>query len=170
MRRKKIVPCATCGVELKRYRFRDDAKCPRCHLAYKLQWNLDHQQEKQLAERARVKAMSPAERSAHMARIRDWQKANPEKTQAYDRNYRRRVATETKTILDEMPCLDCGVVHSQEHRFATIRRMLPATIEEIREVWPCFWLEDAGYQQLRRDLKAFGATLNHRTWEVRMAA
>ena len=57
-------------------------------------------------------------------------------------------------------CDECGYSHARADREAVLRRMLPATIEELREAHPCWWDRAQGRERERRlyrDLHAVGA-------------
>ena len=56
-------------------------------------------------------------------------------------------------------CLHCGLSHAAERRHDRLRRMLPATTEQILERYPCLYraASGAGNSMFRRDLKAVGA-------------
>lgn len=57
-------------------------------------------------------------------------------------------------------CGDCGLSHRKPDRLARIRRMLPASPQEIREAYPCVYdLEECskGERRLYRDLHDLGA-------------
>jgi hypothetical protein len=67
------------------------------------------------------------------------------------------------------------VEYAADQRRAILRRMLPATVGEIREayphVWPSLWYPHAkgGCMECRtlyRDLRAVGATLSDRVWSL----
>ncbi len=57
-------------------------------------------------------------------------------------------------------CADCGYSHDAETRQAAMRRMLPCSVDELREAHPCWWdrtLSEARDRVLYRDLHAVGA-------------
>jgi hypothetical protein len=58
-------------------------------------------------------------------------------------------------------CVECGLPHSQARRLAVLRRMLPATAEDVADAWPHLWprLEGgaAPSRMLNRDMHALGA-------------
>ena len=50
-----------------------------------------------------------------------------------------------------------GVV-TAEHRYAVLRRMLPATVLDVKDVRSDLWPDsDAGRKRLQRDMRAVGA-------------
>jgi len=57
-------------------------------------------------------------------------------------------------------CLDCGFHHDAKVRIAALRRALPASVEELRALHPCWWGKDDNgpkERMLQRDLSAIGA-------------
>jgi len=57
-------------------------------------------------------------------------------------------------------CMDCGLSHTPARRQKTLRRLLPATREELMTWHPCWWgVTRTGSQRLLVDLRAVGAEL-----------
>jgi hypothetical protein len=55
-------------------------------------------------------------------------------------------------------CIQCGFSHRACNRRRHVLRMLPATFDDIREAWPCFYERGhTGNKRLQRDLRALGA-------------
>lgn len=69
----------------------------------------------------------------------------------------------------QMICLDCGTSHEKEDRLASLRRVLPASLDELREAHPCWWggaTNGPGERRLFRDLKSAGARKVGGEWAV----
>ncbi len=67
---------------------------------------------------------------------------------------------------NQTPCTECGVAHTTERRALVIRRMLPATSEEIRGAWPHLMGDDAN--TIGRTMRAIGAVRDAvGTWRLR---
>lgn len=165
----KLATCA-CGAQWEVKKLLPHHSCKDCQDKRRAGWQKSHPD--------RVKAKNIRWRERHPERAREcenaWRRANPEKKRRINRRAYRRYAKKQKLLNKELiaslPCLDCGLSHSAERRQAVIRRMLPATSEDIRESWPCFWQGIAGAARLNRDLRAMGATSRDWVWQLRREA
>ncbi len=57
-------------------------------------------------------------------------------------------------------CVNCGFHHDAKVRHEALRRALPAELNELRELHPCWWgggKNTSNDRQLYRDLNAIGA-------------
>ncbi len=76
---------------------------------------------------------------------------------------RAQVEAETRVSADEVIgyCVTCGYSHRPEDRRRAIRRLLPATFEDIRAEWPCWYGDygrsEDGAKRFSRDMHAMGA-------------
>ncbi len=64
-------------------------------------------------------------------------------------------------------CIDCGFSHAQADRVAYLRRVLPCSLDELREAHPCWWdaREDRARERtLYRDLRKAGAVRQDGVW------
>lgn len=155
--KKKWVKCSFCPRVFKRERARRLIRCAICLRKQKRAWYDEHAEERRAAEKAR-RIADPRVGEASRA----WQKANPERMKVYRDRYLRREKQRLAELVASLPCLECGEKHSFENRAKVIRRMLPATVRDIREARPCFWgdptdANSAGARRLYRDLEQLGA-------------
>lgn len=162
--KKRRLACSACAAIVWRAMKLPRLTCRKCR---------NKQTNKRRAgDRAAYNAKNKKWRMANQEKVlainKRWRDAHPVLAKLYNKRARRNYAAKekrlNKEVLDSLPCLECGVSHNQDRRLAVIARVLPSESEEIREAWPCFWLEDAGYQRLLRDLKAMGAELRGRLW------
>ena len=127
---------------------------------YTAQWRQD--------KREHVRAYHRKWRQEHKEQWKAIQRRNVLKHKATvakrDRKYKKRQKEIVKSLYDSMPCLECGMRHTQELRERILRRMLPCHSIEIHEAWMCIWgpagnehRGSAGAQMLRRDLQRIGA-------------
>lgn len=153
MRSKKRVPCKVCKKPCLRFLAQPFVTCEDCQ-----------RQDK----RRRAHEQYIDHREEWLARARAWDAAHPERKKEIRRNYerrnfarrrveknaqQRRVRAEDRAILDELPCMECGMKHTPERRAAILRRMLPRPATDIREAWPCMWGGMAGERRFYRDIE-----------------
>lgn len=161
-KKTRTVKCGTCGNPVRRRRAGGDIACKPCQkkreLAGKAKWRA--------ANRVHIRRYDRRwfedHREERLKSYAEWEKANPERRKAIDRRWRKKVAKLTEETLASIPCLDCGENHSFENRARVIRRMLPATVWEIRDARPCFWgppsdVNCTGATTIYRDLRQVGA-------------
>jgi len=165
----KIARCS-CGAEWKVKKLMPHHACEDCKAERRKNW--------QAAHPAVMLACRKAWRQRNLERVRcdvkAWKKAHPDRCRVHDtkakRKYRKKQRLLNKQLIASLPCLECGVSHSAERRQAVIRRALPATREEIKEAWPCFWRGVSGQARLAMDLKAMGAYSHKWIWQLRREA
>lgn len=161
----KTATCA-CGAKWEVKKLQPHHACSTCQAIRRLAWRKAHP----MIFRALHRKWRRENVFKARAAVRKWKAENPERVRFHNkiakRNYRKKEKLLNERLIAELPCMECGVSHAQERRIAVIRRTMPATVEEIREAWPCFWLEEAGFQRLRRDLKKMGAQKNGRIWQL----
>ncbi len=62
----------------------------------------------------------------------------------------------------------CGLPHDREGRRRILLRLLPASVQEISELFPCLWPRESGSpwagRSLFRDLRAVGAVRFEGEW------
>jgi len=157
MKRKKYTaPCVDCGKPQRRL-YRREVVCSACS-----------KKRDYLKRRALKIVKQRAWRKAHKNHIRayfsKWRVEHRQHTRNYNRRWRKEQKQAVNEVLDSIPCLDCGMHHTEALRERLLRRMLPASSEEIHEAHQCIWgpsgfehRGSAGAQRLRRDLQALGA-------------
>lgn len=73
---------------------------------------------------------------------------------------------------DATQCRECGLPHSTARRLPVLRRMLPATTDEIARAHPHLWPRDSAERTtdtLAADLRALGATRDAAgVWRLRV--
>jgi hypothetical protein len=80
---------------------------------------------------------------------------------------RLREAEEGGLMVEPELCPDCGASHAREQRQARLARLLPLSLEGLREALPCFYDgTEAGERRLYRDLRAIGAERVDDAWTV----
>jgi hypothetical protein len=80
----------------------------------------------------------------------------------------------TLSVVDQI-CADCGLSHEQGARLVRLKRMLPATAEDIYSTYPCTYpirkgrnrqSNGQGSRMLFRDLQLLGARSDDGTWRL----
>lgn len=164
--KKKRVPCSTCGRKLWRLRARKATQCPKCCAAYQLRW--EHANPEKMA----AKWNRFYERNKVRLNIARgvWRRLHAEIAHKTEKRYRARLRIAADEVDAAVDCV-CGSSHAFDRRAAILRRMLPTTAREIREVWSCIWgspdMKDAGSRRLYRDLEKIGALREGGTFYLR---
>jgi hypothetical protein len=158
----KMVPCSKCQKPIRR-RICKNPTCSTCQRNNRLAYFSERYMAGKLAgvERPNWCATHKEQRRAWAAKYRE---ANRERIRRQDNLRARKRAKADRALLSDLPCLDCGMKHTQERRATILRRMLPCHTSEIHEAWDCIWgptgfehKGSAGAQRLRRDLMLLGA-------------
>lgn len=141
------------------------AKCKPCDRAYFRRWWSDH---KGVLDSGKWCRENKDKRKKY---LRKWRAANREKVRHQKRQYERGQAVKLKALIAELPCLDCGMRHTEERRHKILARLLPMTTHEIREAWSCIWSSpsessSSGERLLYRDLAAIGAVRDGGTYSL----
>lgn len=155
--KKKPVQCSKCPRQEMRRLARSDVECKRCRKKRLAAWHAEHK----TVVHARHRERYLANKADVMRRAKSWAKAHPESVRKKGQRYKQRERARNAELIADLPCLDCGMKHTDEKRFSILHRMLPATAHEIREAWSCIWglpdEKDAGSRRLYRDLEKLGA-------------
>lgn len=155
-RPKKKVQCAHCPRKVWRYRADMDASCTPCRKQHRARWHAVNR----AARTEKMAAWYRAHAKAHQAAVAEWRKNHPEDVRRYSREWWREERRLTRETLADLPCLECGMKHTEERRLSILGRMLPTSAHEIRDAWSCIWglpgEQDAGARRLYRDLEKLG--------------
>jgi hypothetical protein len=164
---KQLIGCSYCPATMWRKQIRPVNTCRKCMLAKtRIQSHRWHEAHKGQHDSGAWWRNHPEERKAYLIAYRE---KNRKKLRRYHRRYARNRSRQDKQLLADLPCMECGSKHTIERREQLLRRLLPCTVREIREIHPCLWgppdeSNSKRERELYRDLHRLGAVRLSGTW------